>query len=836
MLCRPVESDQIIKNIQKGGSVRELEIQLISKNGEARWVSANVDMVNLNGKDCFLTAGIDITKRKEAEEKIKESEHMFSSLFYKSPVMKAIAEASTGKYIEVNDAFADFFELTKEEIVGKTSVELDMLINPEEREQILKRIQIDGIARDVETQIVTKTGRSRWVSTSIDKINLNGKDCFLTAAIDITKRKIAEEKIKESENMFSTLFYKSPIMKSITEASTGKYIEANDAFMDFFGRTKEEMIGKTGKELNMFVHPEHRDQIMKNFQVEGFVRDAETQLNSKNGKTRWVSANINNINLNGNDCLLIVIIDITERKEAEESLAKLNNELEQRVKERTEEVFENEKKYRHIFENNPMPMWVIDLTTFKFLDVNEAAISHYRYSREEFLSMTALDIRPEEDKELYKNADHSENIYPANYNRGTWRHLKKDGTIIYVEVIAHKIVFAGKTARLILSNDVTEKIKVEEEIQKLNEELEQKVIDRTAELQKSNELFSNLFNHNPASIAISGLIDGKLMDVNDAFLLLNGYSSKEEVLGKIIAELNMPVQPEQRGEIGRLLKDNKYIKNLEINMYDKQGNKKWIQLSAITLEVYNVPCLLSVSIDITERKKAEEQLMSVNTELEAFSYSVSHDLRAPLRAVNGYSRMLGESYGMVLDGEGMRLLNRIEENAKKMGLLIDDLLEFSRLGRKEIHTSPVQMTNLAEAALAEINTTIKHNAAVTIHRLHSANADRTMIKQVMINLLSNAIKYSSKIENPSVEIKSHIEESEIIYSVSDNGVGFNNQYVHKLFGVFQRLHLQADFEGTGVGLALVKRIINKHGGRVWGVGELNKGATFSFSLPAGNKN
>ena len=144
------------------------------------------------------------------------------------------------------------------------------------------------------------------------------------------------------------------------------------------------------------------------------------------------------------------------------------------------------------------------------------------------------------------------------------------------------------------------------------------------------------------------------------------------------------------------------------------------------------------------------------------------------------------------------------------------------------------MTELAEATVLELNSTISHKAAVKIHKLHSADADTAMLKQVMINLLSNAIKYSSKNENPVIEVKSYLEENEVIYCVSDNGVGFNNQFVHKLFGVFQRLHLQADFEGTGVGLALVKRIITKHGGRVWALGELNKGATFCFSLPANN--
>jgi PAS domain S-box-containing protein len=899
----------------------------------------------------------------------------------------------------------------------------------------------------------------------------------------------AAKKIKESEQMFSTLFYKSPDLKAIIDASTGKYLEVNDAFVDFVGNTKENILGKTPIEIKILDHPENGDQMIKNIRKNGFVRELEMQINSGDGKVKWVSTNVDIVNLNGKDCFLSASIDITKRKIAEENLLTLSQELEAIVLERTEELNRSEKSYRYLFENNPMSMWVIDLNTFKFLDVNEMAILQYGYSRQEFLSMTTLDIRQDDDKELFKQSDHLVEMNTTNFNKGVWNHRKKDGSIIQVEIIAHKIIFEGIPARIVLSNDVTEKKKAEEkldkseklframiekdtdmktlatpdgkvfyaspsltnilgyenlefmttpaldlihpddvpglikgvtaivqtpgksfnrqqrvkhkngtwiwcegtitnmlhepsvaalvvnfrditerkqveeaiklaeanyreifdkasdaiyvheietgkvievnqraskitgysreellntnpqqfitenlnytlqhamsylqkaaagepqlfewlskkrdgshnwlevnlkkatiagkerilaffreindrkkaqqEIQKLNEGLEQKVILRTAELQKSNELFFKLFNHNPASIAISSIINGNLIDVNDGFLELNGYSFKEEVVGKTADELNMFVHPEQRAEIVLLLKENNYIKSLEINIYDKQGDKKWIQLSALMLDVDDVSCLLSVSIDITERKKAEEELMSVNKELEAFSYSVSHDLRTPLRAINGFAKMLEDNYSTVFDNEGQRLFNRIKVNARKMGLLIDDLLEFSRLGRKEINKSGIQMTELAEATLFEINTTIDHKAAIKIHQLHAANGDSAMIKQVMINLLSNAIKYSSKTENPSIEVKSYIEENETIYSVSDNGVGFNNQYGHKLFGVFQRLHLRADFEGTGVGLALVKRIINKHGGRVWAQGELNKGATFFFSLPATNNN
>jgi len=241
-----------------------------------------------------------------------------------------------------------------------------------------------------------------------------------------------------------------------------------------------------------------------------------------------------------------------------------------------------------------------------------------------------------------------------------------------------------------------------------------------------------------------------------------------------------------------------------------------------------------VSFNQKLEQKVEErtmQLAEANKELESFSYSVSHDLRAPLRAVNGYAKILEEDFGTVLDDEGRRLLTVVQENAKRMGLLIDDLLSFSRLGRKDIMKSYVDMDGLVKSVKDDIEKSTPHRARVIIHPLNPLVADRSLINQVMVNLLSNAIKYSSGAESPVVEIKSYKEDGEVVYEVKDNGAGFNNLYVDKLFGVFQRLHSNEEFEGTGVGLALVKRIITKHGGRVWANGEVNKGATFYFSLP-----
>jgi light-regulated signal transduction histidine kinase (bacteriophytochrome) len=246
--------------------------------------------------------------------------------------------------------------------------------------------------------------------------------------------------------------------------------------------------------------------------------------------------------------------------------------------------------------------------------------------------------------------------------------------------------------------------------------------------------------------------------------------------------------------------------------------------------------LLNMLEDIeVERIKAEQAkalLESVNKELEAFSYSVSHDLRAPLRAISGFSQAVIEDYAPKLDDEGKRYLGLIQENAHRMGRLIDDLLTFSRLGRQQMTESEIDLDILAKSVFDELSALEPgRKIEFAIQSVPPVHGDASMICQVLTNLLSNAIKFTRNRDVAFIKFGYSTEYDGGAYYVRDNGVGFDMQYVGKLFGVFQRLHSISEFEGTGVGLALVSRIITRHGGRVWAEGKVNQGATLYFTLP-----
>lgn len=243
--------------------------------------------------------------------------------------------------------------------------------------------------------------------------------------------------------------------------------------------------------------------------------------------------------------------------------------------------------------------------------------------------------------------------------------------------------------------------------------------------------------------------------------------------------------------------------------------------------------LEDIEVERASAEQAKTELESVNAELEGFSYSVSHDLRAPLRAISGFVAIIVEDYESVLDEEGKRYLGLVQENAHNMGQLIDDLLAFSRLSRQQLMASRIDMSSLARSTFDELPVPEGRDVEFVLHPVPDAVGDRAMIRQVLVNLLSNAVKFTGPREHAVVEFGYLPDDPVGAYYVKDNGVGFEMKYVDKLFGVFQRLHDVADFEGTGVGLALVHRIISQHHGRVWAQSTPDVETVFYFTIPEG---
>lgn len=236
--------------------------------------------------------------------------------------------------------------------------------------------------------------------------------------------------------------------------------------------------------------------------------------------------------------------------------------------------------------------------------------------------------------------------------------------------------------------------------------------------------------------------------------------------------------------------------------------------------------------ELSLKERTAELEISIK-ELESFSFSVSHDLRAPIPAINGFAKIVEKKYSPQFDTEGQELLNTIVKESIRMGQLIDDLIAFARLGKKEIQKTKVDMTALAKEAVEELLklSEKKYKAKITVTDLLPSDCDRVLMRQVFVNLISNSLKYSYPKPDPSIEIGSFSEENSIVYFVKDNGVGFDMKFYDQLYGVFQRLHDPEQFEGTGIGLSIVKKIVVRHGGRVWAEGKVNEGATFYFSLP-----
>jgi PAS domain S-box-containing protein len=369
-----------------------------------------------------------------------------------------------------------------------------------------------------------------------------------------------------------------------------------------------------------------------------------------------------------------------------------------------------------------------------------------------------------------------------------------------------------------------------------------------ARLQEANRFLESLLESIPAMVFAKDARTLRFVRFNRAGEQLLGYP-REALLGKSDADFFPPQQAEFFITNDREVLGQRELKDIPEEEIDtRELGRRILHTRKVTVfDARGEPAfLLGVSIDITSQKEDERRILALNEqlrrhsqllessnrELQSFCYSVSHDLRAPLRAINGFARLLQQDSALQLGEQGMRYLNTICGASEQMGRLIDDLLEFSRLGRQNLETDSVDMTALARDALRDILSSRAGAApAVDIAALPNIRGDRRMLRLAWLNLLDNAVKYAGAVVQPRITVEAHVQSDEVVYQVQDNGIGFDMQYYDQLFGVFQRLHSSANYPGTGVGLAIAQRVVARHGGRIWAQSTPDQGATFYFALP-----
>jgi PAS domain S-box-containing protein len=374
----------------------------------------------------------------------------------------------------------------------------------------------------------------------------------------------------------------------------------------------------------------------------------------------------------------------------------------------------------------------------------------------------------------------------------------------------------------------------------------QAVLRDIGERKRAEERFAKIFRVGPGSITISRMADGKYIDVNDEWYRWSGYT-REETIGQTAMDIQVWAEPSERARLIEAIHRNGSVRNFETRLRRKSGEVADIVLAAELLDLEGELHVMIAIDDVTSRKRAAAEIVRLNAsleqrvrdrtaelqeanrDLESFSFSISHDLQAPLRSILGFTQIIAKSHAAALADEGRRLFARVEHNAKRMSALIEDLLAFSRIGKGRLtRTRLVDMHSQVAGLLEELDLQGK----VELADLPSVDGDPSMLRQVWQNLILNALKFSRNAAAPKVRITgSRREDGQLEYSVEDNGVGFDMIHADKLFGVFQRLHSERDFEGTGVGLAVVHRIIVRHGGQIFAHSAPGQGARFTFVLP-----
>lgn len=625
----------------------------------------------------------------------------------------------------------------------------------------------------------------------------------------------------ESDRKFFAAFHSSPALMAISTVDGGGFMDVNNEFLEKLRYRREEVVGKSFVELGMFTPPVDA-VLLEILAGRGHARNIEVVAYAKDGTTVHGLFSGDRIEVDGKSCWLMVIVDVTDRKRAEEM------------------VRESEERYRNLVETQLelVCCWLPD-TTLTF--VNESYCRFFGKTREELLGRMWLELIPEDAREGVAQFYLSlvSNPKPITYEHEVASAHGKRQWVVWTD---NPILDAqGRVVKFqSVGRDITERKEAEEA------------------LRKSEERHRILFQSMTQGVVYQSA-DGRITYANPA---------AETILGMPLDQLRgkTSMDPDWRSirEDGTPFPGNEHPSMVSLHtgkpitgcvmgvFHPRWKDHRWILIDAVPefLPGKTKPFrVFTTFTDITDRKRAENellqlneeleqrvrertaQLQATNKELEAFAYSVSHDLRGPLHTISGFSQMLMAEYGKKLDEQGRQDLERINGAAFKMSQLIDDILMLSRLTRQEMKIERVDLSRKAGEIAAELSQSAPMRPVeFVVAPGVMAHGDGQLLRLVLQNLLNNAWKFTRQSEKARIEFGTTEKDGARVFFVRDNGAGFDRKYMDKLFGAFQRLHPETEFEGTGIGLATVKRIVQRHNGQVWANGEVGKGATFYFTL------
>ena len=690
-----------------------------------------------------------------------------------------------GKITDVNEASVRATGVPREKLIGTDFS--DYFTEPQKAREGYQQVFAKGFVADYPLTIRNRKGKLTEVlyNATVYKDDLGNVLGVLATARDITQLKRTSE--------YARSLIEASLDPLVTVNPEGKITDVNEASVNATGVPREKLIGTDFSDY--FTEPQKARDGYKLVFAKGFVSDYPLTLRNKNGKLIAVLFNASIYRDEKGNVLGAVAAarDITALKETEEKIRKI------------------QAYTRSLIETSLDPQ-ITKGPDGKITDVNEATIQVTGVSREKLIGTHFPDYFTEPDKahEAYQQAFYKGIVrnYPLaiRHASGKITDVLYNATVFKDEDGVVQGVFAS-------ARDITDRKQAEEEIKK-QQAYTRSLIEASLD----------------PMVAISP--EGKITDVNEALVKATDVP-REKLIGTDFSDYF--TEPEKAREGYQQIFAKGFVADSPLTIRHNLRDVLY-NASVYRDEKDKVLGAFASARDITAQRKQEVKIKTLNEELEqriieleSFSYSVSHDLRAPLRGIDGFIAIFLTRYLDKVDSEGQRLLGNVRRNVNKMGSLIDELLTLSRIGMKDIQIVTIDMKDLVSIVLDELSE-MKANANVVVKRLSSARGDIALIKQVLVNLISNAFKYSTKKEDPKIEIGSMQEDHEIIFYVKDNGVGFDMEYSNKLFGVFQRLHDPQEYQGTGVGLAIVKRIIIRHGGRVWAEGIEGEGATFYFSL------